>query len=78
MRRLENKTAVITGAARGIGLAIARHFRDEGCTVIMTDMDKEYGKNLPRRCHVVSYRSMCGTRLTGLRSKPFVPHLISL
>jgi len=44
MRRLENKTAVITGAARGIGLAIARHFRDEGCTVIMTDIDRENGE----------------------------------
>ncbi|NVN43342.1 SDR family oxidoreductase [Asaia siamensis] len=42
--RLSNKTAVITGAARGIGLAIARHFRDEGCNVILTDIDTENGQ----------------------------------
>ncbi|MCL1827074.1 MAG: 3-oxoacyl-[acyl-carrier-protein] reductase [Candidatus Cloacimonetes bacterium] len=42
MRRLENKVAVITGAARGIGLAIAEKFAEEGATVIITDMNQSY------------------------------------
>jgi NAD(P)-dependent dehydrogenase (short-subunit alcohol dehydrogenase family) len=37
MKRLNNKTCVITGAARGIGKAIAERFLEEGATVILTD-----------------------------------------
>ena len=37
MKRLENKICVITGAAQGIGLAIAERFVKEGARVILTD-----------------------------------------
>ena len=33
------KTAVVTGAARGIGLATARQFLDQGWRVVMIDRD---------------------------------------
>ncbi|MFC2164397.1 SDR family NAD(P)-dependent oxidoreductase [Acidobacteriota bacterium] len=38
---LEEKRVVITGAGRGIGLAIARRFVDEGAKVAILDWDKE-------------------------------------
>ncbi|HQP90519.1 MAG TPA: SDR family NAD(P)-dependent oxidoreductase, partial [Bacteroidales bacterium] len=38
MKLLENKTAVITGAARGIGRAIAEKFALNGANVIITDL----------------------------------------
>ena len=38
MKLLEGKTAIITGAARGIGKAIAVKFAEEGCNVAITDL----------------------------------------
>lgn len=40
MNRLQNKIALITGAARGIGAAIARAFVAEGAAVIVTDINE--------------------------------------
>ena len=41
---LKNKTALVTGAARGIGAAIAKAFADEGAKVIVTDIDDTQGR----------------------------------
>lgn len=38
---IEGKTAIVTGAANGIGLAIGRHFLDKGANVVFADMDEE-------------------------------------
>lgn len=37
---IQGKTAIITGAANGIGLSIARHFADHGANVVCADMDE--------------------------------------
>lgn len=43
MKRLEGKITIITGAARGIGEAIARAFVAEGAFVYLTDIKDEQG-----------------------------------
>ncbi|MHC0052406.1 SDR family NAD(P)-dependent oxidoreductase [Actibacterium sp. D379-3] len=37
---IAGKTAIVTGAANGVGLAIARHFADQGANVMFADMDE--------------------------------------
>ncbi|NKB26634.1 MAG: SDR family oxidoreductase [Rhodobacteraceae bacterium] len=38
---IAGKTAVVTGAANGVGRAIARHFVEAGANVMMADMDEK-------------------------------------
>lgn len=39
--KLVGKTAIITGAARGIGLGIARRLAEEGCQLFANDVDED-------------------------------------
>lgn len=42
MKRLENKVAIVTGAARGMGKAEAELFAQEGAKVVLADiLEKE-------------------------------------
>jgi NAD(P)-dependent dehydrogenase (short-subunit alcohol dehydrogenase family) len=43
MPKLANKVAIVTGAAQGIGLGIARVFAAEGARVMLSDVNDEIG-----------------------------------
>lgn len=43
MNRFENKIAIVTGAAGGIGEAYARALASEGASVVVADIDEEKG-----------------------------------
>ena len=65
-RRFEDRTAIVTGAARGMGQAVAAALLAEGASVVMLDrdaggvesaaaaLDPDGGRTLARRCDVTS------------------------
>jgi 7-alpha-hydroxysteroid dehydrogenase len=54
---IKGKTAIVTGAANGIGLAIARHFIDQGANVMLADMDED--KLVAERDAIGSDQAQC-------------------
>ena len=56
MKRLEGKTALITGAGKGLGANLARRFAEQGATVIINDLVLEDARSIARevRGHAVA------------------------
>ena len=48
--RLQNKVAVITGGASGIGEGMVRRFCAEGAKVILADVDEANGSRIAPDC----------------------------
>ncbi|MBZ8135374.1 SDR family NAD(P)-dependent oxidoreductase [Afifella sp. IM 167] len=46
---LENKVAIVTGGASGIGLAVAERFVSDGARVVIADIDDEAGNSAAER-----------------------------
>jgi len=46
--RLKNKVAIVTGAGSGFGEGIAKRFAEEGCAVIVADINDDGGKRVAR------------------------------
>jgi NAD(P)-dependent dehydrogenase (short-subunit alcohol dehydrogenase family) len=59
MDRLTDKVAIVTGAARGIGLAIAKRFVAEGAKVILADIDERTGTIEAKRLGAAARFAAC-------------------
>ena len=49
MARVQDKVAIITGAASGLGFAAARMLLKEGAKVVLTDVNREVLDSMPDR-----------------------------
>src|SRR5436305_2316599 len=58
-QRLKSRIALITGASRGIGLAIARAFGREGCNLILTARQQEPLQKVSRELLRQKARLLC-------------------
>lgn len=62
-QRLQGKVAVITGAASGIGAATARRFKEEGCALILGDIQSELGHDLAQELGDRAFFENCNVTL---------------
>lgn len=70
---IEGKTAIVTGAANGVGLAIGKHFISRGANVVFADMDEERLKDAITDFDEASTRHFAG----DLRKKLTIANLLS-
>lgn len=71
---IAGKTAIVTGGANGIGLAIGRHFADAGANVVFADMDeKRLVEELGEQADDSNIRYFAG----DLREKLTIANLLS-
>ncbi len=73
---IQGKTAIVTGAANGVGLAIARHFLMQGANVMCADIDEasllaEYGEEVEAEEARIAYFA------GDLREKLTIANLLS-
>lgn len=73
---IAGKTAIVTGAANGVGLAIARHFVDAGANVMFADMD-EARLNEEMGAEVEAENSQVRLFSGDLREKLTIANLLS-
>ena len=75
---LENKTAIVTAASRGIGLAIAEKFVAEGAIVYMAVRDSEKNRQLTEQLHDQNenYRCVFYDAFDFTTYSPMIQHVV--
>jgi NAD(P)-dependent dehydrogenase (short-subunit alcohol dehydrogenase family) len=69
IRRLSGKVAVVTGAASGIGRALAFGLRDKGCHLALVDLDPDGLLHLQRELRAPSRRQTVTTHVADVSDR---------
>jgi len=56
--KLEKKVAVVTGAGRGIGKAIATRLAEEGARVVVSDIDLAFAENVAEKLKMMGRETL--------------------
>ncbi len=69
MKRLDQQVALVTGAGRGIGAAIARRLADEGAAVVLVDRDAASANELAEALQQAGHKTLSLTADVTVRSE---------
>jgi NAD(P)-dependent dehydrogenase (short-subunit alcohol dehydrogenase family) len=73
MREFSGKTAVVTGAASGIGLGLAHALAREGMNVVLADVEKEPLARAKAKFAELNVRTMAVTVDVSQREAMYAP-----
>ena len=57
MSRLQDKVALITGGANGLGEAIAQRMAEQGCAVLIVDRDEKHGGEVAKKLQAAGHKA---------------------
>jgi NAD(P)-dependent dehydrogenase (short-subunit alcohol dehydrogenase family) len=75
MDRFNNKVAIVTGGALGIGGAIARNFANEGAKVVIADINRE--ESLKNRKKIIAEGGNCEVIVADVSKKKDIQKMIN-
>ncbi|MEB1808597.1 MAG: SDR family oxidoreductase [Bacillaceae bacterium] len=71
MNELKKDVVIVTGAANGIGRAVARAYAEEGCAVVLADMDEVRGEQAASEWRADGY-DVCFVRTDVTQEKDII------
>ncbi|MDE5413392.1 SDR family NAD(P)-dependent oxidoreductase [Alkalihalobacterium chitinilyticum] len=76
MNKLKKDVVIVTGAANGIGRAVARAYGENGCAVVLADMDEVRGEQVASEWRAEGH-DVCFVRTDVTQEKDII-HLVEL